>query len=106
MDVERLKALSSASRFTDWEGFVASEKIVRCRAILREAALRLLQHPQATPSERVAILYSAVHQLNAADDGFINTIERDEICDQIAEIGKAASLSATEIDDALDERDW
>ena len=105
-DSERLNALSNASPFQDWEGVVAAGKLDACRRIVCEAARRLVESAEATKPERAAIVRTAVHRLNEVDDGFICTIEREDLCDHLVAIGTAAGLSSAEIDDALDDRDW
>jgi len=64
--------------------------------------------PAQQPEELVSAIGRAVEQLNEADepDHFIMTIEREDLCDFLGQVGSAAGLSDAQIDRGLAGRDW
>jgi hypothetical protein len=64
-----------------------------------------LRAAKTEPSSRQAIV-RAVRALNAADT-FIETVEREDLCSALGELGRAAGLAGGAVDALVDqERDW
>ena len=110
-NLEKLRKLAIQPTLESWEGEVADEHLACCRAILREAAQALLSSaPQADDAKVSAAIAHAVEQLNIANaaggEPFIYTIEREDLCDYLGQLGSAAGLKDEQIDAALAGRDW
>ena len=106
IDRAKLRALRSADFLATWNG-VSSSSIAATRSLLEAAVDGLAGLSDASSrNERAAIIRDAVGALNAANDGFICTLEREDICDFLVSVGTAAGLDEATVDDALEERDW
>lgn len=61
--------------------------------------------PKADVEDATEVLRRCIERYNELDDGFICTIEREELCDILYEIGDLCGLDSE--DDWVDEwRDW
>jgi len=109
MNLDRLRKVVDAKALKSWEGEVAEAHLLRARQILDEAGRNMLElaaNPQK--EELVGVIDRAVRALNEADepDHFIMTIEREDLCEHLGNLGAAAGLSDAEIDRGLSGRDW
>jgi len=101
-NIEQLRQLRETVDFSDWvDRREETEDLLRATI---DALIAL--GPGARRESVVVRLRGAVEGLNALDtDGFIGTIEREDLCDLLYKIGEAAGVSAD--DEWVDEyRDW
>jgi len=92
------------SYFGDWP--VSAETREECWKILADTLDALIAlGANASVEDATNVLRQCVERYNDLDDGFICTIEREELCDILYEIGDLCGLDSQE--DWVDEwRDW
>jgi hypothetical protein len=105
MNIEDLRELRNQRLFDTWAGSVAPEKI----AASEEAVRRLIDQLMtlgAEPNEATArsLVQQCVSRFNELDDGWICTIEREDIFERLCQALDLCGLSCDE--DWLDEREW
>ncbi len=104
-DVGALQHLREQRFFDGWVGSVALERAEASEASLRrliDALIALGPHP---PEEAVRrAVDECVRQFNDIDEGWICTIEREDIYEQVSRIVDACGIDCQE--DWLEERDW
>ena len=105
MNIDALKQLRDTRFFEAWDGFVSAERVNASEQIMRELVDTLVaaDFPAGEPAVRQAVQV-AVARFNQADDGWIDTIEREDICDQLSELVEVAGFSCE--DDWLGGREW
>jgi len=91
--------------FENWDGHVAPERVQTSEAILRRLIDDLLALGSAPtePAVREAVT-ACVRRFNEIDDGWICTIEREDIYEQVGQIIDICGFEFDE--DWVDERDW
>jgi Family of unknown function (DUF5713) len=103
-----LEKLKEHHAFSSWEGTWSSDIVDPCRAILHTTIDELSQLPaDATAEAKKKVITSAVikfNDLNDAHDEFIETIEREDIAEELLQIAEAAGLKPD--DDLLVARNW
>jgi hypothetical protein len=100
--LEQLRQLRGRVSFPDWDAGHRRDVENLLRAMIDEL---LALGPGARDEAVMDKLRGAVEGLNQLDDGFIGTIEREDLCDALYKIGEAAGVSADE--EWVDEyRDW
>jgi G:T/U-mismatch repair DNA glycosylase len=90
--------------FATWRGKASSAEINTARTIVGRlvTALRAAESPAAA-QQAIKI---AVRALNAADT-FIETVEREDLCALLSELGQSAGIAKNAVDALIDrERDW
>jgi hypothetical protein len=103
-----LGRLARRKLFVDWEGHVGAAQIRRSRQIMARtiADLRCLG-PKAGEAQKLKILRRCIEQFNVADarQQFIDTMEREDICEVFYLVSCACGLGDRE--ELADEwRDW
>jgi hypothetical protein len=99
----RLSA-ESASYFDDWPITPAQRQACWQNLVQTVDALIALG-PRGTAEGATEILRQCVERYNELDEGFICTLEREELCDILYEIGECCGPDSE--DDWVDEwRDW
>lgn len=95
---------AQGSYFGDWP--VTPEQRAACWLVLAETVDALVAlGPKGSVEDATAVLRHCVERYNELDEGFICTIEREELCDILYELGDLCGLDAEE--DWVDEwRDW
>jgi hypothetical protein len=90
--------------FSDWP--ITREQREACWQALAEAVDALIAlGPRGSVEDATGVLRRCVEQYNEIDEGFICTIEREELCDILYELGDLCGLDSEE--DWVDEwRDW
>jgi hypothetical protein len=90
--------------FGDWP--ITEPQRAACRKALGDTLDALIAlGPRGTPDQASEVLQHCVERYNALDDGFICTIEREELSEILYEIGDLCGLPSDE--DWLDEwREW
>jgi len=103
MDIEALQAERERRLFEDWP--VPAQKLLEVRATFREMIDALIANA-SLPDENLimTILQQGVQRLNEIDDGFIGTIEREDLCDALYRISEKAGIEDQEWVDEF--RDW
>ena len=105
MDIDALKQHRSTRFFEGWDGFVSAERINTSERIGRylvdtfSTAGPSINEPTVCQAVRYAVA-----RFNEADDGWIATIEREDICDQLSRVTEIAGFGCE--DGWLDGRDW
>lgn len=81
--------MKSKKRFVSWEGAVSVELIEVCRQVFLDAIDALMER-EGKPRKKlvVSVLRECVERLNEldAEQHFIDTIEREDLCQEIDEI--------------------
>lgn len=82
--------------FAGWEGYLAPYLIETCRRILHETVDQLAGLSQAENDARLAIMQACIEQFNAlnAQHTFIETLEREDICEVFGHLARLLGLDA------------
>jgi len=104
-DRAALQLLREQRLLGGWDEFVSPERIAASEVSLRHLVDDLLAlGPDPTEEAARRAVDECVRRFNALDDGWICTIEREDIYEQI---GRIVDLCGFECDeDWLAERDW
>jgi hypothetical protein len=104
-DLAALQLLRGQRFFGGWDEFVSPERVAGAEASLRSLIDDLLALGLG-PTEDAARLTvdECVRRFNALDDGWICTIEREDIYEQIARVVGACGFDCQE--EWLHEREW
>lgn len=90
-----------SSHFSDWP--ITPEQGEACWQNLAQTLIALGR--RGSVEDATDILRQCIEQYNELDEGFICTIEREELCDTLYEIGDACGLDGDE--DWVDKwREW
>jgi hypothetical protein len=103
-----LAQLRDKERFATWEGSISDELLIVCRHVFQETIDSLLEFEGKLPKKRmVAALRECVLRLNDldAEHEFIETVEREDLCQEIDEIAHACGFPK-EVGVADRWRDW
>jgi len=95
----RLKKFRGQPILPNWEGEVATERLMGTRRILLAALDELIAlGTRGTPEAAQDVLGRAIGRLNELDneDQFICTIEREDLCDWLYDVGELCGLDADE----------
>lgn len=105
IDIDGLKARFGGRFFEDWDGFVDAEKVEASEQGLRVLIddIAKLGPDASEPDVREAV-DRCIRRFNDLDDGWIATIERESIVEQIYEIITFCGFE--DDDDWYAERDW
>ena len=92
--------------FEGWDEFVDAKRIKSAEASLRKLVedLAALGSPPSEPDARRAVSRCVKRFNRMDDDGWICTIEREDIGDRIGDLVEACGFEWDE--DWLDDRDW
>jgi hypothetical protein len=103
---QSLEELRTQTPFAGWAGHVESADLRHSRRIIRDLIDELLAlGPDGDEVEKLDLLRRCVERFNAAEEngGFIDTIEREDICEVLDKIAEAAGLTDYDVSAA---RDW
>jgi predicted house-cleaning noncanonical NTP pyrophosphatase (MazG superfamily) len=91
--------------FADWSDYVEPANLRKARRVVRDLIDELIALQGSDQVATFDAFREAVERLNAADmeDQFIDTIEREDLCDVIDQIAAAAGLDDY---DVTAWRDW
>lgn len=104
-DLFALKQRRQNPPFRDWKGAVANDKIAAAVDKIGKLIDRVVSLGGDPDEEDVRQAVSdCVKQFNELDDGWITTIEREEIGDAILGVVQAAGFEPD--DDWIDDREW
>jgi hypothetical protein len=104
-DFAALQRLREQRFFDGWDEFVAPEHVRDSEASVRRLIDDLIAlGPQPTEEAVRRAVDACVRRFNDIDDGWICTIEREDIYDQVGRVVDACGFDCQE--DWLDERDW
>jgi len=104
-DIDALNRRREQPLPAEWVGNVAGEHIESATGALRQLiddVVALGPHPQEQAVR--AAVDQCVRRLNDLDDGWITTIEREDLCESIYKIVELAGLEGDE--DWVEEREW
>lgn len=105
IDLDAVRRLRGERFFEGWDGFVAAERVAAAEAAMRQLVDDLLAlGPEMTEAAARAAVDACVLRFNDLDDGWICTIERDDIFVQICRVVDGCGFDCDE--DWLDEREW
>lgn len=104
-----LEQLQRHKFFPKWKGHPPKKAVAASRQIMTDTVNELLRLGLVSPeSQRMAVLQRYIERFNAIDeemDHFIETVEREDICEEFERIVHACGLGAHK--DLADEwRDW
>jgi hypothetical protein len=103
-----LEQLSQKDYFAGWNGAHGREIISRAKQIILETIESLQRlEPDADYDDKEEIFVDAVlrfNDLNEDYDSFIETMERQSICESLLAVAEAVGLEPDE--DLLEDRDW
>jgi hypothetical protein len=104
-DHAALRQLRGQRFFCGWDKLDSAHRVEASEAILHRLIDDLLAlGPDPTEAATRLAVEECVRRFNALDDGWIYTIEREDICEQIGRVVDACGFDCQE--DWLDERDW
>jgi hypothetical protein len=104
-DIAALKLHRSKPLFAEWAGHVSDDRIESVSGALRELIDDLIAlGPDPEEDDAREAVDKCVRQLNDLDDGWITTIEREDLCEAIYKIVDLAGFEGDE--DWTEERDW
>ena len=105
MDIAGLRAIRDGRFFEGWDDYVPKEHITASEASIRQLIDDLIAlGKKATERAARRAVDACVRRFNDMDDGWICTIEREDICEQVDRVIELAGFKPDE--DWLDERDW
>jgi len=109
LDRVSLEELGRKERFRHWEGYVPDAALEATREVFRDTVVSIIGLGASPPEELVLEkLEACIEALNALDvelEGFILTMEREDICEEFEEIVHASGLGHYQ--DLADRwRDW
>ena len=104
-----LQALASQRRFASWEGVVPQAALQATRQVFRDTIDAIIASGQAASEaailERLRGCIASLNALDVQHGGFIETIEREDLCEAFEEIVHASGLGHRE--NLADEwREW
>jgi hypothetical protein len=100
-----LQRLRAQQFFDGWGEFVAPSRVEASEASVRRLIDDLIAlGPQPTEEAARLAVDECVRRFNDLDDGWICTIEREDIYEQIGRVVDACGFDCQE--DWLDEREW
>lgn len=104
-DIAGLQRLRDERFFTGWDEFVEAERVAASEASVRQLIDDLIAlGPMLSEKKARKAVDACVRRFNALDDdGWICTIEREDICEQIE---RAIELCGFECDEDWIDRDW
>jgi hypothetical protein len=105
-----LEQLQAKSPFASWVGHVNPKALEESRLIYRATLSKLILIGTGKPKETyIPVLSKYIEEFNRIDEKyeFIETIEREDICEHLAEILVVLKLPGIkECDDLPAERNW
>ena len=109
--VTTLKELQNQTPFEGWRGFADGEALEDSEALYADTVQQLLDLGAEPPCVRcLEILAQYIEAFNVLDekyDGFIETIERETICDTVSDMARACNIPDVGCDDVPGEgRNW
>lgn len=105
VDIPGLRHLREGRFFSGWDQSVSLERVEAASTSMRRLVDDLIENgPSMSEAAARAAVDECVRRFNHLDDGWIGTIEREDIFE---EIGRAIDLCGFEYDEEwLGERDW
>src|SRR5262245_37276886 len=104
-DLPALKKLRERAFFADWKGQVADETVQASGGCIRQLIDDVIALGEAPGEDAVRTAVAAcVGRFNELDDGWIMTIEREDIADAIAAVVELAGFEFDE--DWIADREW
>jgi hypothetical protein len=104
-DLEALRRLRDGRFFDGWDGFIAPELVASSEDSVRRLIDDLIALGPEIPEDGVRrAVDECARRFNDLDDGWICSIERDDISEQIGRVVDSCGLDYD--DDWIGEREW
>jgi hypothetical protein len=104
-DLIALQRMRAQRFFDGWDEFISRERVEASEASVRRLIDDLIAlGPQLTEDAARRSVDECVRRFNDIDDGWICTIEREDIYEQVGRVVDACGFDYQE--DWLDEREW
>jgi hypothetical protein len=104
-DLTTWQRLREQRCFAGWDGYVAPEHVAAAEASVHRLIDDLIAlGPTLTEEAARRAVDACVRRFNDIDDGWICTMEREDIYEQVGRVVVACGFDCQE--DWLDERDW
>ena len=104
-DLSALKKRREQPLFADWKGNVPDEGVQASQSCVRQLIDDLIALGEAPDEDAArAMVAACVGRFNELDDGWITTIEREDIADAIASVVELAGFEFDE--DWIGDREW
>jgi hypothetical protein len=101
---QKLQQLRTESFFKNWHDFVDEEYVEDSEASIRQLIDDLVALDRLTEAAARKLVKACVVRFNDLDEGWICTIEREDICERIGRVVDTCGFSYDE--DWTSERDW
>jgi hypothetical protein len=105
-----LEKLQAETPFSSWEGHVSPEALGESRLIYTSTLSKLAEIGPGKPEDvYIPVLNRYIEEFNRIDEEyeFIETIEREDICEQLGKILDVLKIPGiAECDDLPAERNW
>jgi len=104
-DIDALKRHREQRVFQGWDKYVPPQHVEASEGSLHRLVEDVIAlGPKPSEAAVRALVDECVRRFNELDDGWICTIERDDIFEQVCQVVQLAGFECDE--DWLDERDW
>jgi hypothetical protein len=106
LDVTALKQFREQRFFAGWVGSVAPESVAASEQTIRALIDSLVALGPAAPETAVQeAVHDCVERFNELDQGWISTIEREDICDCLSRVVELCGLDSS-ADWIAENREW
>ena len=106
IDITSLRALRGQRFFAAWDGSVAPDRVADSEESIRrliDALIELGPTADEIPVRRA--VHDCVERFNSMDQGWICSLEREDICDVLGRVVECCGLSAS-ADWIAENREW
>ena len=106
IDLAALRQFREQRYFADWDGSVPEEAIAAFEESIRKLVDTLIAvGPAASEPQVQEAVHACVAHFNELDQGWICTIEREDICDCLGQVVDLCGLDGS-ADWVAENRDW
>ena len=106
IDSVALKELREQRFFSGWDGFVSAERVTASEQLIRSLIDAITANgPVATVAEVQRCVRECVARFNELDQGWILTMEREDICDRLSRIVAFCGMDGS-AEWIADNREW
>ena len=106
LDITALKHFHEQRFFAAWNGSVAPGTVAASEHTIRALIDRLIALGPSAPETAVQeAVHDCVERFNELDQGWISTIEREDICDCLSRVVELCGLDAS-ADWIAENREW
>lgn len=106
LDIAALRKLREQRFFAAWDGSVPEEMLAASELAIRTLIDSLIAFGPAAPQTAVQrVVHECVERFNELDQGWISTIEREDICDCLSRVVDSCGLDGS-ADWIAENREW